>query len=57
MKNKTVCLSLPEDLVLALKKYSGELIHKTGETHSISSLIQEAVLKHYSHLTTSKDIK
>ncbi len=46
--NKRICISIDANLLLSLKKYSGELLSQTGIVHSISELVEIAVKEQYS---------
>ncbi len=56
MKNKAkqkinqTTISIPLDNLNLLKRYSGELLYKTGIQHSVSDLIIDAVNEKYSSL-------
>ncbi len=50
MKKKQTCITLSEDWIVLLRKYSGEVTAKTGKYQSLSDLIEDAVKEKFSFL-------
>ncbi len=57
MKIKQTTISIPENYLISLKKYSGELISKTGQNHCISDLILTAIIEKYPFIIENNNEK